>query len=110
MHRAGEADADDDPDQSGRVAELRGEHRTDERSGAGDRGEVMTEQHPSRRDVVVVAVGPDVRGRRAAVVERHDARGEERAVIPVGERQNPEDGEDDVEGPHSGRFYPAVAV
>ena len=44
---AGEADAADEPDQSRRVAELRREHGADERSRAGDRGEMVTEQHPA---------------------------------------------------------------
>ena len=45
VHGAGEADADDQPDQPGRVAELRRQHRADERARAGDGGEVMAEQH-----------------------------------------------------------------
>ena len=36
----------DEPDEAGGIAELRREHRTDERAGAGDRGEVMAEEHP----------------------------------------------------------------
>ena len=32
----------------GRLAELRREHRAEQRAGAGDRGEVMAEEHPAR--------------------------------------------------------------
>ena len=46
---AGEADAADQPDEPGRVAELRGEDGPDERPGAGDRREMVPEQHPARR-------------------------------------------------------------
>ena len=46
---AGEADADDEPEEPGCIAELRGEDGPDERPGAGDRGEMVAEQHPARR-------------------------------------------------------------
>ncbi len=49
-------DAGDQPDQPGRVAELRRQDRADQRPGAGDRGEVMAEQHQSVGRMVVVAV------------------------------------------------------
>ena len=47
VHRAGEADAGEDPDEAGRVAELRREHRPDQRPGAGDGREVVAEEHPA---------------------------------------------------------------
>src|SRR4029079_5660572 len=97
---AGEADAADQPDQSRRVAELRREHGADERARAGNCGKMVTEQHPSRSDVKVLAIGPDVRGRGTAVVEAHHARGDERAVVPVGDREDSQDRQDDVKGPH----------
>ena len=70
MDGAGEAHAGDQPDEPGRVAELRREHRPDERPGAGDRGEMMAEEHQPVGRVVVLAVVPHVRGRGPAVVER----------------------------------------
>ena len=101
---AGEADAADQPDEPGRIAELRGEDRADERPGARDRREMVAEQHPARGDVVVVAVRPHVRGRRPAVVQAHHLRRDEGAVVAVGDGEDPEDREDDVEGPHRSRF------
>ena len=98
-----EADAGDQPDQPGRVAELRREHGTDERAGAGDRGEVMAEQHQSMRRMVVVAVVADVRRRHPRVVERHDPRRDERAVVAIRDRQDAKDRQDDVEGAHDSR-------
>jgi len=97
---AGEADAADEPDESRRVTELGREHRPDERARAGDRREMMPEQHPAGRDVVVLPVGTDVRRRGPAVVETHHTRREERAVVPVGDSEDAEDREDDVKGPH----------
>ena len=105
----GEADAADQPDEPGRVAELRREHRADERPGAGDRREMVAEQHPPRRHVVVVAVGPGVGGGWPGVVQDHDLRRDERAVVAVGDGQDAEDREDDEERPHAAaRFYLAV--
>ena len=66
LDRAGQADAADQPDQARGVAELRGEHRTDERTGAGDRREVVAEQHPAAGGVVVRAVVLRMRRRDAA--------------------------------------------
>ena len=62
VHGAGEADAGDEPDEPGREAKLRREHRTDERPRAGDGGEVMAEEHPAAGRVVVVTVVFRVRG------------------------------------------------
>ena len=52
--------------------------------------------------VVVVPVVPNVGRRHAAVVERHDPRGDERAVVAIGDGQDAEDRKNDVEGPHRG--------
>ena len=68
LHGAGEDDADDDPDRARQVAHLRGEHGADERAGAGDRGEVVAEQHPPvgrlEVDAVVEPLGRAWRGGR----------------------------------------------
>ena len=69
LHRAGQTDAADQPDQAGRVAELRREHRADQRPGAGDGREMMAEQHPPAGGEVVGAVALGVRGRDPRVVE-----------------------------------------
>ena len=102
VNGAGEADAADQPDQPWRVAELRRQHRTDERTRPGDRGEMVTEEHPPGRRVVVVPVGAGVRRRDPRVVEDQDARGDERAVIAVCEHQNPENRENHVQRSHAG--------
>jgi len=100
VHGAGQADAADEPDQAGRVSELRGEDGADEGPGAGNRGKVMAEQHPAGGDVVVLTVRADVCGSGPAVVQAHDAGRDERTVEPEGDRENPENGDDDVKGPH----------
>ena len=72
---------------SGHEAELRRQHRPDERARTGDRREVVAEQHPPRRHVIVVAVSLRVRRRDVPVVERHHLGREERAVVAVGQDQ-----------------------
>ena len=63
LHGAGEADADDQPEQPRQVAELDRQHRADQRPGAGDGGEVVAEQDPLVGRVVVLAVVELVCGR-----------------------------------------------
>ena len=71
VHGASEATARDDPHKPRCIAELRREHRTDERSGAGYGGEMMAEEHPPTGRIVVVAVELRVRGSHARVVQHH---------------------------------------
>ena len=59
-------DADEDPQEAGQKAELRRQHRADERPGAGDGGEVVAEEHPAVGGDEVLAVGEAVRRRRRA--------------------------------------------
>ena len=60
LHRAGEHHADEDPERARQVAHLRREHRADQRSGAGDGGEVMAEQDaaPPGGEAAAPAVPP----------------------------------------------------
>ena len=62
---------------AGQIAELRGQHRADQRSGAGDGGEVMAEDDPLIGGLEVVAVVEAFGGGGALVVQRHHARGDE---------------------------------
>jgi hypothetical protein len=101
VDRAGEHDADDEPDEPRGVAELRREHGPDERPGAGDRREVVAEQHPARRRVIVVPVILRVRGRASRVVEDEEARGDERRVVAVGDREDAENRDQDVQRVHT---------
>ena len=57
LHASGQHGADEEPEKAGSESELGGERRTDQRAGAGDGGEVMSEEHPARGRDVVVAVG-----------------------------------------------------
>ena len=76
--------ADDDPERAGQVAELRGEHRADQRTGSGDGGEVVAEDDPLVGGLEIVAVAQALGGGGALVVEHHDARGDEFGVEAVG--------------------------
>ena len=56
LHRAGQADADDQPDQPRQVAELDRQDRPDQRPRPRDRREVVAEEDPAVRRVEVLAV------------------------------------------------------
>jgi hypothetical protein len=87
VHRAREADAGHEPDQTWRIAELRGQHRADQGPGTGDGGEVMAEEDPARRRVVIVAVVARVGRGDPGIVEHEHAGGDEGAVVAVGDGQ-----------------------
>ena len=107
VDRAGEATSGDEPDEARRVAELRRQHRADQRAGAGDGREVMAEHHPLAGGVVVRAVVLGVRRGLARVVQHPHFRGEERAVVPVGDGQDAERRKQYVQGMHRGGILPA---
>ena len=98
LHRAAEHHADEDPERAGKVAELRGEHRPDERAGAGDGGEVMAEDDPLVRLHVIPAVLVDLAGRGAAVVQREHAGGDPFRVKAVADGVGAKRGGEDVAG------------
>ena len=72
VDRARQAAPGDEPDEPGRIAELRRQRRTDQRAGAGDGGEVVAEEHPLGRGIVVVAVVLGMSWRDPRVVQHHD--------------------------------------
>ena len=85
----------------GRVAELRREHRADQRAGAGDGREMVAEEHPPASSDSSCArrtsCAPASRAsRRATSPSRRD----ERAVIAIRDRQNAQRRHDNVEGIH----------
>ena len=102
LHGAAEDDAEEDPRVPGEEAELRRQHRADERPRARDGREVVAEEDPAVRGVVVGAVVALVRGRAARVVEAEDLRGDEGRVVAVGDREDGEGGEHPPQGAHGG--------
>ncbi len=69
LHRAGEDDADHQPQRAGEITHLRGEHGSDQRAGAGDGREMMAEQHVFVGRHVIEPVVAAMRRRRAIGVE-----------------------------------------
>ena len=100
LDASAEHGADDDPQSRGQVAELRGEDRADERSGSGDRGEVMAEGDPFWGGHVVAAVVQAHRGSDVRVVEFEHAIGDEARVEAVAERIDAYRGDDEPQ--HAG--------
>jgi hypothetical protein len=64
---------------------------------------MMAEQHQAMSRVIVLPVVPDVRGRRPGVIERHDPRGDEGAVVAVRDDEDAEDRKDEVKRAHETR-------
>ena len=81
----------------GQIAELRRERRADERSRSGNSSEMMAEQNPFICRLEIVTVAEFLGRRRAAVVERHDLRGDEFTVEPEPDQENTHGRGDDPE-------------
>ncbi len=82
---AGEHRAGKDPKRAGEIAHLCGEDGADQRSGAGDRGEMVTEQHVTvRRDVIETVIVTMGRRRPDGIDSEHLA-GDEERTEPVGD-------------------------
>ena len=80
----GKHHASQDPQHAGQVAHLCGQHRTNQRTGTGNRGKVVTEQHPlvGRHIVQTVVVTP---GRcHARGIQTQYLVGNEQTVVAVG--------------------------
>ncbi len=77
LHRAADYRAEDDPQRAGKIAELRGESRADQRTRTGDCGEVVAEEDPFVHGLEIVPVAQALGGGGAAVVERHHFRRDE---------------------------------
>ena len=88
VHRAAQYATDDDPQRARQPSELRGQHGPQQRSGAGDGGEVMAEQHEPVRLVVVVPIGQCDGGRRPIRIDADDLGGQEDAVLAVGQGED----------------------
>jgi hypothetical protein len=95
LHRAGKHHAGQDPQHAGQVAHLRGQHRADQRAGAGDGGKVVAEQHVLvGRHVVEAVVELVGRGHAARVQAQHFV-GDEQAVEAVGDQVDADRGNHD---------------
>ena len=94
LHRAGQAHADDEPQQAGHVAILNREHRSDQRSRAGDRREVVAKEHPLVGRVIILSVVERMRRRDVLVIEREHLRRQKRGVVAIGNRQDAKHSED----------------
>ena len=93
MNTAAEDHAEEDPQVARKESELRREDRADERTGAGDRREVVAEEDDPVRRVEVLSVLEPVRRRRSQIVEDEDAGSDEGGVVPVRDREDGESAE-----------------
>ncbi len=105
LHGSGEHDADDEPEETGEIAELRGQHGPHERPRPTDRCEMVAEEDPPVGRVVVVPVIEPVRRRHPQIVQDRDLGRQERRVVAVGDREQTEDTDDQGQ-----RVYHAVSL
>ncbi|OGW69797.1 MAG: hypothetical protein A3A88_00695 [Nitrospirae bacterium RIFCSPLOWO2_01_FULL_62_17] len=88
LHRAGQHRADHEPEKTRQIAELRRQHRTQQRPGAGDRREMMPEQHILVGGVKIGAV-IEAAGRRHLLIVQSDDRARQKPAVKP-ERQHVE--------------------
>src|SRR4029077_7168838 len=83
---AAEDRAGQDPESSRKVAELRRQHRTHQRSRSGDGGKVMAEDHPLISADKVAAVLQALSRRGAHGIQRQHLGGDELGIKPIAQR------------------------
>ncbi len=89
MHGAAEHGADEDPEEAGKIAELRGEDRADQGARARDGREVVAEDDPTIRLHEILAVGVGLRSApRAAWSIVRTSRHQPRGMEAVGHREH----------------------
>src|SRR4029450_6360021 len=69
VHAAAESGADQDPKSAREKTKLRSQHRTDERTGAGDRSEMRSGCHPAIRWHIIFVVVSQNSGRCTLLIE-----------------------------------------
>ena len=85
LDRAGDHGPDHDPEKSRQKPELSRQNRTQQRSGAGNGCEVVSEEHVFVRGIVIGAVFQS-KGRGAAfIIQLHDAPAQKASVKPIGQ-------------------------
>ncbi len=89
-------DTNQQPEKSRQVSELCGKHRPDERSRAGNGREMVSEQNPFVRRIVILTVIELMSRCGAVIIQGKDFCGDERAVVPVRDGQDPERWKDEV--------------
>ena len=88
MHATAERRADQNPKRARQITKLRREHRTHQRSRAGDGRKVMTESHPAIGRHEILAVFLHDRGRGPLVVQHEHLYRQPPAVETVADRQS----------------------
>ena len=100
LHRAGEHDAGENPQRARQIAHLRGEDGPDQRAGAGDRREMVAEQHVAVGRHVIEAVVAPIGRRLPRRVDPERAVGDEEAVEAIGDGVDADRGDDQPGGVH----------
>jgi hypothetical protein len=93
VHGAAEHHPEQDPEETRQEPELRREDRTDQRPRPGDGRKMMAEQHPLVGRVKIVPVVVLVCRRASPIVQTEHPGSEESGVIPIGQSQHGEGGQ-----------------
>ena len=101
MHGPSHHGAHEHPQEAREEAELAGEHGAYQRSGAGDGGEVVTEEHPLGYGEVVLPVVEAARWGGDAIVEREHPGRHKSEVEAVGEGEDGQGGNNQRHCVHS---------
>ena len=83
LHGSAQGRSDHDPQEAGKVAELGGQSGSHQRTGTGDRREMVAEDDPLVGGLEIVAVAQPFGGGGARVVESHDAGGDKSRIEAV---------------------------
>src|SRR3984885_14594001 len=83
LYATAEHGAENQPERSGHVSELRGERRSDERPWPGDGREVVADKDPFIRGNEIFSIIEAFRRRCARVIKRQDFCGDERGVETI---------------------------
>ena len=93
VHGPGQADSDQKPKEARSETELGGQDRPDEGARAGDIGKMLAEEDGFGDGFVVGPIVQGVGRSHAGIVQGHDFRCQEGAVIAVGDDQDQKGGQ-----------------
>jgi len=88
MHGAGHDCADDDPQRTRKIPELRGQHRPHQGPGRGNGGEMVPEEHVAVGLHVIDAVSHDHGRRPPRRIYPQGPAGKEKSVIAIGDSKD----------------------
>src|SRR6185369_598356 len=100
VHSAAETHTDHEPQQPRQESELGSQYGADQRSRAGNRGEVMSKQNPLVSRVIVMTIEHRLRRHRPRVVQGQHLCSDKSGVIAIRDRNHAKCTDDDWKRVH----------